>query len=58
MISGLGDNKKGMRDSTVTALLMAVTLNRPGGEKAPVEMSLLAVLIGPLAEALTVTVGE
>ena len=58
VISGLGDNKKGMRDATVTALQMAVTLNRPGGEKAPVDMSLLAVLIGPLAEALTVTVGE
>lgn len=58
LISGLGDNKKGMRDATVSALQMAVTLNRPGGEKAPAEMSLLAVLIGPLAEALSNTVGE
>ena len=47
-----------MRDATVSALQMAVTLNRPGGEKAPAEMSLLAVLIGPLAEALSNTVGE
>ena len=58
ILSGLGDNKKGMRDATVSALQMAVTLNRPGGDKAPAEMSLLAVLIAPFAEALTVTVGE
>ena len=39
-------------------LKMAVTLNRPGGDAAPAEMSLLAVLIAPFGEALAATVGE
>ena len=39
-------------------LKMAVTLNRPGGDAAPAEMSLLAVLIAPFGEALAATVGK
>ena len=55
LIAGLGDNKKPMRDATVAALQMAVTLNRPGGAAAPAEVGLLAALVGPLGDALVAT---
>ena len=76
-MGGLGDNKKPMRDATVAALTMAITLNRqsptpaptgtgagtdvtPAGPMSPtssslVEVGLLAVLVGPLCEALVAT---
>jgi hypothetical protein len=56
LIAGLGDNKKPMRDATVSALQMAVTLNQPGGDSAAADMGLLSVLIAPLGEALAATV--
>ena len=65
LVGGLGDNKKPMRDATVAALNMAVSLNRyttsgaDGASSPPsssvVEVGLLAVLIGPLCEALVAT---
>lgn len=68
LVGGLGDNKKPMRDATVSALNMAVSLNRyttasssadTASSSPPsssvVEVGLLAVLIGPLCEALVAT---
>ena len=72
LVGGLGDNKKPMRDATVAALAMAITLNRhnttassagtgagtspsPVVDASVVEVGLLAVLVGPLCEALVAT---
>lgn len=57
LLAGLADNKKGMRDAAVSALQMAVTLNK-GGENALGEPSILAVLVTPICEALVNPVGR
>jgi hypothetical protein len=45
-----------MRDATVAALNMAVTLNRPGADPGLAEPIMLAALIASLAEAITTNV--
>jgi len=58
LLGGLADNKKQMRDATVTALQMAVTLNKDGPETAPGDPLLLAVLVLPICEALINPIGR
>lgn len=58
LIGGLADNKNAMRNATIAAMQMAVTLNATPGEgaDAPVaNVSLLNILLAPLGEALTTT---
>lgn len=54
LLSGLADNKKQMRDSTVSALQMLVTLNN--SESSIGDPLLMSVLIPAIAEALVATV--
>lgn len=52
LLGGLADNKKPMRDATVAALQMAVTLNKENGSAEP---SLLYVLVPAIGEAIATT---
>ena len=54
LLSGLADNKKQMRDSTVAALQMLVTLNK--SENTIGDPLLIGVLIPAVGEALTATI--
>jgi hypothetical protein len=58
LLGGLADNKKGMRDATVAALQMAVTLKGKDGENAQAEHTLLAALVAPICEALANPAGR
>lgn len=55
LLSGMGDNKKQMRDCVVAALQMAVTQAKEGAAGEP---ALLAVLMGPIGESLVNVVGR
>jgi hypothetical protein len=60
LLGGLADNKKTMKDATIAALQVAVTLNRAtapdNSSGGIVETSLLGALLSPIGEAITATV--
>lgn len=55
---GLADNKKPMRDATISALQMSVTFNKTPPESAIADVNMMSVLVQPVCESLANTVGR